>query len=362
MANFAIHPGRFTPEGVQLEDGGPNRRARWTVVLSGKIVKMHESCVIAVTKANLSLAQELQYLQEIRDYIEVQLRKQVRYHTPHRHDIGLYQLRDVCQRDTVIAMNPHWIGPLLFNFVKHDEAPKNFKRAPYNREAWIMMLGFPLDLREVHFIEQACAVFGQYLQWNGSDPNTARVLVKVLIDDLLEIPRSLILKHGRELDGEGQYWTVPVYIFNSRHVDVMPGEEDDAPPPNGNPHPCEGPILPRAEQVMQFADHFLNIHGQGEEVHVEAVDKDEGNQNIMVEQMEQVNSQDQNTQVIPSANTERPLAALNPKISELGQFIAGQVNQALDSPNNSNLLTLDGPTMGHKTECDRLAAPFNIST
>ncbi|CAN6335394.1 unnamed protein product [Urochloa humidicola] len=288
MANFAINPGRFTPGGMQIEDGGHHRRARKTVFLSGQVVKKHESCLIAVTEEVLTPAQTLQYVMEIREYIEVQLRKQVRFHAPHPHGISLYQLRDACQRDTLIAMNPHRIGPLDFTFCKHDEAPVNFRRSAYTREAWLLLLGYPLDLKEIHFVEQVCAGLGQMLQWHSGDNNVGRLLVKVLIEDPLEVPRSLIIKHGRELDGEGRSWTVSVYILNSRFADIIPGDEDEAPPHNGNPHPFEGPIVAgEQEQVAQFAYQFMNIPAANN------VDQGQQQQEEMQEDLSDVSSVNQ---------------------------------------------------------------------
>jgi hypothetical protein len=67
------------------------------------------------------------------------------------------------------------------------------------------------------------------MYWNNEDVSVARVLVKILVEDPLEVPRSLIIKMGRELDGEGRSWTVPVYIFNSELLGAAHADEDDPP-------------------------------------------------------------------------------------------------------------------------------------
>jgi len=155
-----------------------------------------------------------------RDYIEIEVRKNVLYFAPHLHGVGIYQLRDPCQRDTLVVTSPHWIGGHEVRFVKHDETPMNVCNSPYTRKSWLLLLGYPLDFKDPLILKQVCSVFGQLLFWNSSDHSRARVLVKVMIDNPLEVPRSLVIKHGKELNGTGRSWTVPVYIFNSEFTNA----------------------------------------------------------------------------------------------------------------------------------------------
>jgi hypothetical protein len=90
-----------------------------------------------------------------------------------------------------------------------------------------------------------CALPLLVLHWNSEDPSLSRVLLKVLVEDPLEIPRSLIVKTGRE-DGKGRSWTVPVYLFNSSMVNAEPADEED---------PFHGPMVPGEQDfVAHLAD------------------------------------------------------------------------------------------------------------
>jgi hypothetical protein len=159
MANFAIDPTPFTPPNLFLEDGGPHRRARQVVYISRGVSKMHEDCAIAVVNEDLSPAQRHQLLHEINHHTVHEVQQQVHYFALHPHGVGIFMLRNACQRDTLIAQNPHFVGLKQVTFCPHDEAPMNFRRAAFIRKCWILLLGYPLDFKDSTILTQVCAPF-----------------------------------------------------------------------------------------------------------------------------------------------------------------------------------------------------------
>ena len=78
--------------------------------------------------------------------------------------------------------------------VKHDESD-NALTFDLDREAWIMLVGFPEDLCNASMIARAISGFGIMVHWH--EPKTlARVVVKVYLNDEAKIPDSVKVNGG----------------------------------------------------------------------------------------------------------------------------------------------------------------------
>jgi hypothetical protein len=230
MAAFDIEHERFIPTGMDLEDGGPNRRERVTFCFSGAPIRRHEGYAIAVTDEQLTPAQRLAFMHVVREYIRVVARRHGVSYSPHPHGIGIYCFQSSCDR---VYNSAHWIGNRQFSLVNHDEA-MNCRRSVFVRVGWVMLVGYPLDYKESQFIHQAYSPVGKVIQWHSNDNSKARILAKVLIENVATVPRVIILKSGRALDGEGRAWLVRVFILNSQFADQIIDDDEDDFPNNGN--------------------------------------------------------------------------------------------------------------------------------
>jgi hypothetical protein len=145
------------------------------------------------------------------------------------------------------------VGLREITFHPHDEAPTNLRKTIFTYKCWIMLLAYHLDLKDTAILTQVCTPFAKVLQWHSDDGSPSSVF-----EDHSKVPRSLVIKMGREPDGLGRSWTVPVYIFISVIMPADPTDEEDPPANNGNPYLFHGPVVPGEPHfVAHIADQFM---------------------------------------------------------------------------------------------------------
>jgi hypothetical protein len=126
-----------------------------------------------------------------------------------------------------------------------------------------MMMNFPLEAWHIEKIRESVSEFGKFLVWNRDGSNRARVLVKIRVPDLLEIPISHVLCENTDDAGHGQSWTVVNYILQANLIAGEGADEDPLPPNGMNPHPM--PNLPfdgiwNDADFVEHGDQDVNIN------------------------------------------------------------------------------------------------------
>nr|TKW28573.1 hypothetical protein SEVIR_3G337300v2 [Setaria viridis] len=191
------------------------------------------------------------------------------------HDLGL-EVRDVqrcpfgrgeafvrmgrpSDRDALIARSPLFHNGLSFTFVQHNRAP-NARRVNFNRQCWLMLIGFPIDSRSSHEIEDSIRSFGRMILWQKDDV-LARVILKARVTDLVDIPHYLILSEGD--DFEGVSYTVQCEILQQNMLGAQLQDEDI--PPGGPDGEFIFPGFQLNDQLQQDQphQHNMDLDGQG---------------------------------------------------------------------------------------------------
>jgi hypothetical protein len=128
--------------------------------------------------------------------------------------------------NNLIAQSPHPYGDVYAPLVKHNEGG-NWRLLEYNKECWLMLLGFPMNYWSTNHIQNALAPFGRVLNWENNHTNFARLLVKARVTNLEDVPRFIVIS---ETEGfQGQSWTIQCEIIHQNLLEALPANEDQLP-------------------------------------------------------------------------------------------------------------------------------------
>nr|TKW20953.1 hypothetical protein SEVIR_4G194400v2 [Setaria viridis] len=341
MAYKFVNPAPFMPRGCQRQMVG-FRKPMSRVVLGG--ARRNQSDV-AIAKIE-PLPQLQVSFQSIRELLDDFLRnhKGLALHSiqPCPYGQAYVRFHFVHDKDFLIGGGQHQYGQYRISFSDHNRGWNN-RLTTMNCEAWVMLLGLNIDYWTKSDIEKAVAVFGRLLVWEEDPNNLARVIVKVRVVDLTEIPWFLVCSEGE--DFEGNSWTVQCEILQYRLLGVGP-EDENQPPDEVDPHMFDffgygQPSNAVNRNVQGAGNGAMPAHGPAQQWEVPIV------QALPANQEQHVPSHDANQDaLVQDANTNGLDFDLNMVVDDdlggIDNLIQAADNQGAEDPMEDNMQIIDG--------------------
>ena len=88
-----------------------------------------------------------------------------------------------------------YVDGLWLTLTTINNEAENARSFDLDREAWVLIVCFPKDLKNAVGIAKAVSSFGIMVHWHEPD-NLARVVVKVYLNDDAKIPDSVKVNAG----------------------------------------------------------------------------------------------------------------------------------------------------------------------
>lgn len=139
-------------------------------------------------------------------------------------------------RDNLIALGQIPFRDVSISFSEHNKG-RNWRRAYFNTECWLMLLDFPTDYWEDKYVQNALASFGKLLHCRYDKGHLVRLILKARVIDLQSVPQFIVFSETQGLESES--WTVQCEVLQSRLLGD--GPEDEAPFPV-DPFPVGAPF------------------------------------------------------------------------------------------------------------------------
>jgi hypothetical protein len=234
MANFAVDPAPFVPEGLEIEDWA--RPARGRIVINGNPLRRHDEYAIVSLAPPPPQDQLHEGMEEVVAFLEEEQHAVIRSYCLSPLGLCLVQFSSSLERQVMISRSPMQLDELWEIVIVDHDRGINFRSCPFTRTCWIMFLSFPLDFQTREIISQAVGLFGSVINWIDNARCRSRLVLRCKVTLVSRIPRSIIISEGNPMGDQGNSWTVPVFVLNSAQNDVMVGDEDPI-PGNSNPHP-----------------------------------------------------------------------------------------------------------------------------
>jgi hypothetical protein len=159
----------------------------------------------------------------IREFLEDHMGARVRDIQPTHLGQALLQFVHNYDRDSLVNNSPHPYDDVEFSLVRHNQGI-NWRAMNFNRECWLMLMGFPLNYWNNEAIQSALASFGRVILWKNDRSHLARLIVRARVTELEDVPYFILITEGEEFHGES--WTVQCKILGQQLLGVQPVDEE----------------------------------------------------------------------------------------------------------------------------------------
>jgi hypothetical protein len=128
----------------------------------------------------------------LHEFLEDHNHIEVRKTQPSHLGRALVCLVNAHDRDLLVNQSPHDYGDVQIHFLRHNQ-DRNWRALTFNRDCWLMLLGFPLDHWNHDSIKNAIDSFGKAIPWKKDLDYRARLLVHARVTDLVDVPHFIVL-------------------------------------------------------------------------------------------------------------------------------------------------------------------------
>jgi hypothetical protein len=223
MANFAVDPRPHAPRGFEVIPHNPeDPPRRLSVYLGGYIDAVNDDIAIAMLVSAVVKEDFNPMAQAITDFFI------------HQHHVCLMEVRPCTIGDAYVKFSSslererfldgiYQLTPeYQMHFVKHDEGV-NARAHPADREAWVMLLNYPLDAKSNALVAKPVAGFGLLRYWHDTN-YMARIVVRVILKEDAGIPHDVSISVGRPPLMKS--WTCPVFALKCKNVTLLADEDE----------------------------------------------------------------------------------------------------------------------------------------
>lgn len=173
MAFVRADPAPFIPRGLNRLDVQA-RKPMERVVLMRPRTK-NQDLAIAIIHPMHQQQVTFQAIRDVvADYLTNVQRVELTDMQPTHLGQAFVRFRNAFDRDRLIQMGPFQFGDVTLSFVEHNKG-RNWRAVTFNRECWMLLLGYPPDYREDEFVVNTIRSFGRVISWVDDARHLSRI-------------------------------------------------------------------------------------------------------------------------------------------------------------------------------------------